>query len=154
MLLFSAARAELANYIKARLAENVAVVCDRWLLSTLVYQGELNGIDPEFILTVFRQTSNLVPDLCVLLDLPPEQSPARTGPGRDRYERVDLAARQRMRDAYLRFSGWRYPEADALAICARELCLINAELSAAEIHDLVLAEYATASSRGPVSVAG
>ena len=137
MLLFSAARAELAGYIKARLAAGVTVVCDRWLLSTLVYQGELNEIDPDFILTVFQQTSNLTPDLCFLLDLPPAQSAARTGPGRDRYERVTDETRQRMRAAYLRFSS---AESTAES-CARQLWLLNAEQSAAAIHDLVLAAY-------------
>lgn len=37
VLLFSAARAELAAYIRERLADNFTVICDRWLLSTLVY---------------------------------------------------------------------------------------------------------------------
>jgi dTMP kinase len=147
MLLFSAARAELAGYIKARLTAGVTVVCDRWLLSTLVYQGELNGIDPDFILTVFQQTSNLTPDLCFLLDLPPEQSAARTGPGRDRYERVTDETRQRMRAAYLRFS-----HADPTAeSCARQLWLINAEQPADVIHDLVLVSYEALSQESECS---
>lgn len=105
MLLFSAARAELAGYIRERLADNFTVICDRWLLSTLVYQGEINKIDERFILDVFRQTSGLVPDLCFLLDMPSDVSPQRTGPGRDRYERVNAATRSTMRQAYLKHVG-------------------------------------------------
>jgi dTMP kinase len=141
MLLFSAARAELAEYIRGRLADNVTVVCDRWLLSTLVYQSALNGVDTDFILSVFRQTSNLTPDLCVLLDLPPEQSATRTGPGRDRYERVTDEVRRQTRAAYLKFSGCDYPPDPAAPLCARQLCVVNAELPAEAIHDLVFCEY-------------
>ena len=107
MLLFSAARAELAAYIRERLADGFTVICDRWLLSTLVYQGEINKIDEGFILDVFRQTSNLIPDLCFVLDMPSEMSPERTGPGRDRYERVTPETRAVMRREYLRHSGKR-----------------------------------------------
>lgn len=136
MLLFSAARAELASYIRERLAAGVTVICDRWLLSTLVYQGELNGIDPEFILSVFNQTSKLSPDLSFVLDLPPERSPERTGPGRDRYERVDNETRQRMRDAYLRFSS-----SAAKRYQPKQYCVLNAEAPIDETHEEVYRHY-------------
>lgn len=111
MLLFSAGRAELAEYIKRRLAEGVTIICDRWLLSTLVYQGEINNIDVALILDIFRKTcSNLQPDICFLLDIPPETACERMGKPSDRYEKRCLSDRQRMRSAYIRFAGL-YPNA-------------------------------------------
>jgi len=133
MLLFSAARAELAAYIRERLADNFTVICDRWLLSTLVYQGVINGIDEGFILRVFRETSNLIPDVCVLLDMPSELSVERTGPGRDRYERVTPETRTAMRRAYIQHSGKR-------EVGARVFTL-DALLPPEDVHKLVYKDY-------------
>ena len=63
MLLFSAARAELASYITERLQVGVVVICDRWLLSTLVYQGEINKIPIDIIETIFEASANLFLDI-------------------------------------------------------------------------------------------
>jgi dTMP kinase len=104
MLLFSAARAELAAYIRDQLKAGITVICDRWLLSTLVYQGEINRIDPDLILKIFRETSCVAPDLCFLLDISPEESRARIGEPRDRYERRCVADQTRMCDAYARYA--------------------------------------------------
>ncbi len=104
LLLFSTARAELAEYIRERLADNFTVICDRWLLSTLVYQGEIGGHCTDFIREIYRKTSGLLPDCCFFMDLPSNMSVGRTGPGRDRYERVDEETRARMAAAYHRFS--------------------------------------------------
>ena len=133
MLLFSAARAELADYIKTRLLEGVTVICDRWLLSTLVYQGEINGIDLELITSIFRGTSNVTPNLCVLLDLSPEEARERMGAPRDRYERKSLEDRQRMRAAYARHSS--HP------LVAHRLCKINAISTPEETHSEVYRIY-------------
>lgn len=133
MLLFSAARAELAGYIRDRLAEGFTVICDRWLLSTLVYQGEVNGIDAGFILRVFRETSNLVPDLCVLLDLPSDKSALRIGPGRDRYERVTPETRTKIRQAYIQHS--------SVKEIGSRIFIADAEMPAEKIHEQVMERY-------------
>lgn len=104
MLLFSAARAELAAYIRAQLKDGVTIICDRWLLSTLVYQGEINRISTDLILQIFRETSCVVPDICFLLDISPEESRARIGAPRDRYERRCLLDQNRMRSAYVKYA--------------------------------------------------
>lgn len=100
MLLFSAARAELAEYIRAKLAQNIVIICDRWLLSTLVYQGEINRLPIDLIVDIFRETSGVCPDICFLLDLPPAAAIGRIGKPRDRYEKRCAADRQKMREAY------------------------------------------------------
>ncbi len=132
MLLFSAARAELAAYILEQQAAGKVIICDRWLLSTLVYQGEINGVDPDLILQIFKGTSNVSPDLCVLLDLDPETAATRVGQPRDRYERRSLEDRKRMRAAYMRFSGHE--------LAAARLHVINAlqpvEMTHSEVYEL------------------
>lgn len=102
MLLFSAARAELAAYIRRRLAAGAVIICDRWLLSTLVYQGEINGISPRLILDIFEATSGVYPDVCFLLDLPADAARARIGKPTDRYERACQEDWQRVCAAYHR----------------------------------------------------
>lgn len=104
MLLFSAARAELAAYMEPKLRSHV-IICDRWLLSTLVYQGTLNDIDPTLIVDIFDWTTGIDPDICFLLDISPADAKKRMGKPRDRYERRCMAARKKMRDAYLTFAG-------------------------------------------------
>lgn len=104
LLLFSAARAELATYIKDRLKTGATVVCDRWILSTLVYQGILNKISTDTILNIFNATCDLWPDICFVLDISPENATSRTGKPRDRYERRSLDERHQMHAAYLELS--------------------------------------------------
>lgn len=102
MLLFSAARAELAAHIQACLDAGTTVICDRWLLSTLVYQGEINGIDIGLILNIFEATSGIPPDIYFVLDIDPEDARGRMNRPKDRYERQCVDNLQRMRAAYLR----------------------------------------------------
>jgi dTMP kinase len=103
MLLFSAARAELAAYMSKKMKTHV-IICDRWLLSTLVYQGVLNKIDPDLIVRIFDETAAIEPDICFLLDIPPTEAKKRMGTPRDRYERRCMADRKKMRDAYKFFA--------------------------------------------------
>jgi dTMP kinase len=112
MLLFSAARAELSEYIQEQMAAGKTVVSDRWLLSTLVYQATINQISTDLIMTIFQQTSALWPDVCVLLDIDPVVADKRKDeiskgkpPKKDRYERAALADKRKMRAAYLEHAG-------------------------------------------------
>ena len=136
MLLFSAARAELAEYIRTRLAAGVVVLCDRWLLSTLVYQGEINNISTDLILKIFEETSCIHPDICFLLDISPDDAALRMGPPGDRYERRCMADRQRMRDAY-RDNAQQHAH-------AAEVHIISANKSPQDTHDVVYALFSAA----------
>lgn len=126
MLLFSAARAELAAYIKARIAEGVTIICDRWLLSTLVYQGEINCVPEQLIFDIFKATAGIYPDICFLLDLAPEDARARIGKPSDRYERACEADWQRMCAAYHRHA--------RPGIAAFKIQRISADKTPEEIH--------------------
>jgi len=129
MLLFSAARAELAQHISKLLAGGSIVICDRWLLSTLVYQGEINNIQPELIEYIFRETSFLQPDICVLLDITPDAARKRMGTPGDRYERRCAEEKERMRLAYIRHAKER-PHAKSVHV-------VSADQTPEETHEQV-----------------
>lgn len=79
LLLFTAARVELLEEtIKPALAAGKIVVCDRFVDSTLGYQGAGKGNNTEIIRRLHRLAcENLVPDLTVLMDGPAEVLLAR-----------------------------------------------------------------------------
>ena len=107
MLLFMASRAQLVEeVIRPALDAGRVVVCDRFLLSNVVYQGYAGGLEVEELWRVGRSsTGGLMPDLTVVLDVPPEVGRARTGGPRDRIE--DRGA-DRVRSGFLEAAA-RYP---------------------------------------------
>ena len=73
MLLFAAARAQLtADVILPALEAGKTVICDRFLISTLVYQGALRGHDSAILRTIFEYTCNVNSDLIILLNVDAE----------------------------------------------------------------------------------
>jgi dTMP kinase len=86
-LLFAAARAELvAKVIRPALDAGRVVVSDRFLDSSLAYQGGARGLGIDQVGQVNRfATGGLTPDLTFLLDLPPAAAAERAGEG-DRFE--------------------------------------------------------------------
>ena len=133
-LVFTADRADhLATVIRPALARGRWVVCDRYLLSTLAYQGA-GGVSPETILAA--STGFDVPDVTFFLDAPDDVRAQRmSGRGRvDRYE--DPALAQRLRESYrtsielLRADGHRIEEIDAAPPADEVLADIVARLDA------------------------
>lgn len=110
MLLFSAARAELSAYARQQMRKKTIIICDRWFLSTLVYQGVMNGMSEESLTDIFTLSDCVFPHLCFLLDLPPKEAKKRMGKPRDRYERKCMADRETMRQAYLDFANREHAE--------------------------------------------
>ena len=103
MLLYMASRAQLvAELIRPALNRDDVVICDRFLLSTVVYQGHAGGLDPAMIWRVgVEGTGGLLPDWTGVLDLPAEESAKRrTGPA-DRIEQRSLEYYRRVRDGYI-----------------------------------------------------
>ena len=82
-LLFAAARAELVRQvIRPALAEGRVVVSDRFLDSSLAYQGAARGLGVDEVRRVNAPaTGGLVPDLTVLLELDPRRPPRARGRG-------------------------------------------------------------------------
>jgi dTMP kinase len=117
-LLFAAARAELvARVIRPALGDGRVVVSDRFLDSSLAYQGDARGLGVEEVARVNRwATDGLEPDLTFLLVLDPESAAAREGDG-DRFEAEGAALQGRVADAYERLAAaeperWRRVDAD------------------------------------------
>lgn len=79
LLLFSAARrVHVEEVIRPALERGEVVLCDRFELSTRVYQGWARGVAAETIAQVTRAaTGGLLPDLYLVLDVP-----VRVGTGR------------------------------------------------------------------------
>ena len=78
-LCFAASRREhLKKIILPALSENKIVICDRFLDSSIVYQGMVGGLDEEIILKVHDNFCyEKYPDLTLLLDVNPKIGLAR-----------------------------------------------------------------------------
>src|SRR4051812_23184489 len=117
-LLFAAARAELvARVIQPALAEGRVVVSDRFLDSSLAYQGGARGLGVEEVEAVNRfATGGLVADLTVLLDIEPAAAAKRAGEP-DRIEAEGERLQSSVLEAYRRLAAaepgrWRTVDAD------------------------------------------
>jgi dTMP kinase len=102
-LLFMASRAQLvAEVIRPALARGDVVVSDRFLLSTVVYQGHGKGLDPGMLWDVGRLAAEgLEPDLTFVLDLPLEVARARLNRPADRMESLGDDFFRRVREGFL-----------------------------------------------------
>lgn len=103
MLLFMASRAQMVEeIIRPALASGHVVICDRFLLATIVYQGFAGGLDPAEVAAVGRSaTGGLLPDLTIVLDVPPATARQRVGSARDRIEDRPADYQERVRAGYL-----------------------------------------------------
>jgi dTMP kinase len=117
-LLFAAARAELvARVIRPALESGKVVVSDRFLDSSLAYQGAARGLGVDEVEAINRfATGGLVPDLTLLLSLDPAVAGARAGE-QDRFEGEGSALQERVLAAYEELAAadpgrWRRIDAD------------------------------------------
>ncbi len=118
-LLFAAARAELvAKVIRPALADGLVVISDRYLDSSLAYQGHARGLGMEEVERINRfATGGLVPDLTLLLEISPEAAAARRDGADDRFEQEGAALQRAVAEAYERLAAaepgrWRRIDAD------------------------------------------
>jgi dTMP kinase len=100
--LFLAARSQLVEDVIAPSLERGAdVVCDRYVDSSLAYQGLARGLGLERVLELNLQAiRGLLPDRTFLLLVDPIESARRVGEGRDRIERENDDFRERVDAAY------------------------------------------------------
>jgi len=111
-LLYAGARSQLvAEVILPALAAGKIVLCDRFVDSSLAYQGFGRGLDLEMLRQVNRFALNRLGRFCtIILDLPPEEGLKR-GKQRERdwLEQEDLSFHRRVREGY-RLLAKKYPE--------------------------------------------
>ena len=117
-LLFASARAELAaRVIRPALDAGRIVVSDRFLDSSLAYQGAARGLGLDEVARVNEwATHGLVPDLTLLLELDPSRAAGRGGE-QDRFEAEGSGLQQRVLAAYEQLAAeepvrWRRIDAD------------------------------------------
>ncbi len=135
-LLFLAARVQhWQQKIAPALAAGSWVLCDRFIDSTLVYQGMGKGLGLEYLRGLHRALLGNVwlPDITLLLDISPEiglkRAATRSG-NETRFEEMETAFHQKLRAGFLEI---------AAAEPAR-FCVINAEQSIVQIqHEIMSA---------------
>jgi dTMP kinase len=139
-LLFAAARAELERcVIRPALEEGKVVISDRYLDSSLAYQGVARGLGVEEVARVNEfATRGLVPDLTFLLALDPDEAVARGGED-DRFEGEGRELQSAVLAGY---------EELARADAARWR-RVDASRTVAEVHAEVLAEVEAVRSGAP-----
>ena len=100
--LFTAARAELVDGVIAPALESGAVViCDRYLDSSLAYQGVARGLGVDRVLELnVPAIRGQLPDRTFLLEIDPGEAVRRVGENGDRIEREDDQFRQQVANAY------------------------------------------------------
>ena len=117
LMLYEAARAQhLGDIIKPSLEKGYVVICDRFIDSTIAYQGYARGIDKEVIKKLNNiATSGLKPDLTIYLDINPNKGIKKAKmvnkgklTGGDRIERESLKFHNNVRKGFLELAK-KYP---------------------------------------------
>jgi dTMP kinase len=109
--LFAAARAQLvADVIRPALARGADVLCDRYVDSSLAYQGIARGLGLDRVLDLnLDAVGGLMPDRTFLLVVDAPAAAARVGDRPDRIERESAAFQSRVAAAYVELAE-RWPE--------------------------------------------
>ncbi|HZU91875.1 MAG TPA: dTMP kinase [Stellaceae bacterium] len=136
LLLVAARREHVVRTIAPALDRGSWVVCDRFADSTLAYQGYGRGLPLAALRQLHRfAVGGFVPDLTVILDLPAEEGLARAAAraaASDRFERLDRAFHQRLRQGFLTIAR------DDPARCV----VVDASPDAPSVHRAVLSAVA------------
>jgi len=101
-LLFAAARADHAhNLIRPALERGAVVICDRYIDSSVAYQGVARGLGADYIRSLSEwATSGLIPDFTIYLNVPLEESAHRM----DGTDRMEIQSRDFHRAVHQAFS--------------------------------------------------
>lgn len=136
-LLYAASRRQhLVEKIWPALKEGKIVLCDRYLDSSLAYQGHARGLGYENILTINNfATENTFPDLTILFDIQPELGLERISKNSNReVNRLDLEKldfHKKVREGFLDLAK-KYPERFYIVDASQpflDVCL--------EVYDLI-----------------
>lgn len=102
-LLYMAARAQLVEeVIVPELARGTILLCDRFLDSTIAYQGYGCGVPVEVIRSIgLFAARGIQPELTIFLDLAVDEGLRRRGVERDRIELRSLEYHNKVRNGYI-----------------------------------------------------
>lgn len=134
-LLYAADRSHhIHSLVRPALERGEVVVQDRYLDSSVAYQGAGRVLDPEEVRELsLWATERLMPNLTVLLDVPASVAKARQAQTEREYDRLEAEAEDfhtRVRESYL-----------SLAAAEPERFLVvNGELPIEEIHRSIIAK--------------
>lgn len=136
-LLYSAARAQhVAQVIRPALEQGKAVLSDRYLDSSLAYQGLARGLgdDDIFRLNVWA-TDELMPDLVILLNVDAEVGLARSTGAPDRIEQEDMSFHRKVGEAYLQLAK-AYPSRFSVVDASQSVQAVQDQIQRAVYHVL------------------
>ncbi|MGI8708706.1 MAG: dTMP kinase [Actinomycetota bacterium] len=132
-LLYAADRAQhVAEVIRPALETGKIVVSDRFVDSSLAYQGMARGLGLDEIYQISSwATGGLIPNLVIYLQVDPHTAMHRVDGERDRIENEDRDFHESVAAAYLQLSK-KFPE---------RFIVVDASRSAAEVHQEVVATF-------------
>jgi len=106
LLLYMASRSQtVSEVIRPSLAQGKIVICDRFLDSTIVYQGYGLGMDIKLIRKLgYFVTDGAKPDLTILLDLPLEKALNGIHRQKDRIESRSFEYHRKVKNGYLKLA--------------------------------------------------
>ena len=132
-LLHNAARREhIKNIIKPALLKNKIVICDRYIDSTMAYQGIGQGVNSNFLNILSKEiTENIVANITFIFDIDPDISLKRAKKRdkniNNRYENFDISFHRNIRNYF-----------KSLINTNKRYILIDASNSIEEIHLKIL----------------
>jgi dTMP kinase len=144
-LLYAAARAQLvARVLLPELAAGRVLVLDRFVDSSLAYQGVARVLGIDEVLAVNAPgLQGLLPDLAIVLDVDPAVALARSAGDGDRIEAEGLALQRRVAGGFAAIAR-RFPERVRLIDGARAVELVAADVEAAALATIAATGLRTA----------
>lgn len=129
LLIFTARREHLTKTIWPLLDAGSWIICDRFIDSTLVYQGDGMGVNQAHIQTLYHMVAgDFIPDLTLILDLPVDISRQRIAARQlDRYERQSDEFHERLRRGFQQLAQ-ETPERRKIIDASPELTMVQAEI--------------------------
>ena len=129
MMMFTTARTQLVEEIIApAIRDGKTIVLDRYILSTVVYQGHAGNLNPDDIWTVNRiATAGLLPDVTFVLDLDVRTARQRMGKSLDRMESRGAAYFEKVRQGFIH-EAQRWPDRVELIDASQSVSEMQAEI--------------------------
>lgn len=151
-LLYAAARAELVQTVLLpELQAGRVLVLDRYVDSSLAYQGFARGLGIDDVLTAnLPALQGLLPTVTIVLDLDPEIGLTRAGAGpdgeggSDRIEAEGLEFQRRVAAGFAALAR-RFPERIRLIDGSRDVAVVAADVQAAALEAIAAAGLPLAS---------